>query len=56
MLMKRLADLNRYLAQPIEVTLPSGRKVIVDDLQYAQLLKAGIISNSYPARRISEEN
>lgn len=54
MLMKRLADLNRYLAQPIEVTLPSGRKVIVDDLQYSQLLKAGLITRDYPARRVEE--
>ena len=55
-MIKKLLNLNRSLSRPIEITLPDGRKVIVDDLQYSQLLKAGIISNSYPARRVSIEN
>ena len=52
MLMRKLANLNRYLSIPIEVTLPDGRIVVVNDLKYSQLLKAGIISRSYPARRV----
>ena len=52
MLMKKLADLNRHLSKPIEVTLPDGRIVVVNDLEYSQLLKAGIISRNYPARRV----
>lgn len=56
MLLKKLADLNRYLAQPIEVSLPDGRFIVVDDRKYIQLLKAGLISRDYPAKRISIEN
>ena len=52
MLMKKLADLNRYLSKPIEVTLPDGRFVVVNDLEYSQLLKAGLITRDYPARRV----
>ena len=52
MLMQKLANLNRYLSKPIEVTLPDGRIVVVNDLEYSQLLKAGIISRNYPARRV----
>ena len=52
MQMKRLADLNRHLSKPIEVTLPSGSVIVVNNLKYARLLKAGLISASYPARRV----
>ena len=52
MLMKKLADLNRYLSKPIEVTLPSGSVIVVNDLKYSRLLKAGLISRDYPARRV----
>ena len=52
MLMKRLADLNRSVSRPIEVTLPNGRIVVVNDLKYSRLLKAGLISRDYPARRV----
>ena len=52
MLMKKLADLNRSVSKPIEVTLPDGRIVVVNDLEYSQLLKAGIITRDYPARRV----
>ena len=52
MQMKRLTDLNRYLSKPIEVTLPSGSVIVVNDLKYSRLLKAGLISRNYPARRV----
>ena len=52
MLMKRLADLNRYLSKPIEVTLLSGSIIVVNILSHSRLLKAGLISASYPARRV----
>ena len=52
MLMKRIADLNRYLSKTIEVTLPSSCVIVVNDLKYARLLKAGLISRDYPARRV----
>ena len=48
----KLANLNRYLSKPIEVTLPDGRFIVVNDLEYSQLLKAGIITRDYPARRV----
>ena len=35
-----------------EVSLPDGKIVVVDDIKYIQLLKAGIISRNYPARRV----
>ena len=48
----KLANLNRYLSKPIEVTLPDGRFIVVNILNHSQLLKAGIISRNYPARRV----
>ena len=53
MLMQKLANLNRYLSKPIEVTLPNGRAIVVDDLKYSQLVNAGLISRNYPARRVN---
>ena len=48
----KLANLNRYLSKPIEVTLPDGRIVVVNDLEFSRLLKAGIIMRDYSARRV----
>ena len=44
---------NEKISRPqIEVTLPNGKIVVVNDLKYSRLLKAGLISASYPAKRI----
>ena len=51
-MLKELLTLNRSLSRPIEVTLPDGRFIVVNDLKYSQLLKAGLISHDYPARRV----
>ena len=51
-MLKELLSLNRSLSRPIEVTLPNGRAIVVNDLKYSQLLKAGIIQHNYPARRV----
>ena len=51
-MLKELLSLNRPRKRPIEVILPDGRIVVVDDRKYIQLLKAGIITRDYPARRV----
>ena len=51
-MLKELLSLNRSLSRPIEVILPSGEALVVNDLKYSQLLKAGIIQRNYPARRV----
>ena len=51
-MLKKLIALNRSVSRPIEVTLPDGRIILVNDLEYSQLLKAGIVQRNYPARRV----
>ena len=51
-MLKKLIALNRSVSRPIEVTLPDGSIRVVNDLKYSRLLKAGLISASYPARRV----
>ena len=51
-MLKKLIALNRSVSRPIEVTLPDGSIIVVNDLKYSRLLKAGLISASYPARRV----
>ena len=51
-MLKELIALNRSVSRPIEVSLPDGRIVVVDDRKYIQLLKAGIITRDYPVRRV----
>lgn len=51
-MIRKIIALNRSVSRPIEVTLPSGRIILVNDLEYSRLLKAGLISASYPARRV----
>lgn len=51
-MLKKLLALNRSVSRPIEVTLPDGSIIVVNDLKYSRLLKAGLISASYPARRV----
>ena len=51
-MLKKLIALNRSVSRPIEVTLPSGSVIVVNDLKYSRLLKAGIITRDYPARRV----
>lgn len=52
-MLKELLSLNRSLSRPIEVILPDGRAIVVNDLKYSQLVNAGLISRNYPARRVS---
>ena len=51
-MLKKLLALNRSVSRPIEVTLPDGSIIVMNDLKYSRLLKAGLISASYPARRV----
>ena len=51
-MLKKLIALNRSVSRPIEVTLPDGSIIVVNDLKYSRLLKAGLISASYLARRV----
>ena len=51
-MLKKLIALNRSVSRPIEVTLSDGSAILVNDLKYSRLLKAGLISNSYPAKRV----
>ena len=51
-MIRKIIALNRSVSRPIEVSLPDGRIILVNDLEYSQLLKAGIISRNYPARRV----
>lgn len=49
-MLKELLTLNRSVSRPIEVILPSGRALVVDDSKYLQLVNVRIISRNYPAR------
>lgn len=51
-MLKKLIALNRSVSRPIEVTLPDGSIIVVNDLKYSRLLNAGLIQASYPARRV----
>lgn len=51
-MIRKIIALNRSVSRPIEVSLPDGRIILVNDLEYSQLLKAGIISGNYPTRRV----
>ena len=51
-MIRKIIALNRSVSRPIEVTLPDDRIILVNDLEYSQLLKAGIVQRNYPARRV----